>query len=172
MADIRIYVADLAAYNSGKLHGAWIDATIELDEIHYQIQSMLKESPESAAEEFAIHDYEGFGVCGLSEYESIESVREKACFIQSADAEELVGELLNYFGGNVGDAKKALEENYNGCHESLADYAQELTEETSEIPRHLVAYIDYERMGRDMELSGDVFSIEAAHNEVHVFWNH
>ena len=24
--DIRIYVADLAAYNNGKLHGVWIDA--------------------------------------------------------------------------------------------------------------------------------------------------
>lgn len=50
--------------------------------------------------------------------------------------------MLNYFGGNVDDAKKALEENYNGCYESLADYVQELTEETSEIPEHLVAYID------------------------------
>lgn len=44
MADIRIYVADLAAYNSGKLHGVWIDATIELDEIQGCIQAMLKES--------------------------------------------------------------------------------------------------------------------------------
>ena len=26
-AEIRIYVADLAAYNNGKLHGVWIDAT-------------------------------------------------------------------------------------------------------------------------------------------------
>ena len=25
--EIRIYVADLAAYNNGKLHGVWIDAT-------------------------------------------------------------------------------------------------------------------------------------------------
>ena len=24
--EIRIYVADLAAYNNGKLHGVWIDA--------------------------------------------------------------------------------------------------------------------------------------------------
>ncbi len=49
---------------------------------------------------------------------------------------------------------------------------QELTEGTSEIPKDLEFYIDYERMGRDMEYSGDVFTIETAHDEVHVFWNH
>ena len=25
-SDFKIYVADLAAYNNGKLHGVWIDA--------------------------------------------------------------------------------------------------------------------------------------------------
>ena len=30
---IRIYVADLAAYNAGHLHGVWADATQELDDI-------------------------------------------------------------------------------------------------------------------------------------------
>jgi len=46
-----------------------------------------------------------------------------------------------------------------------------LTEGT-EIPQYLQFYIDYEKMGRDMELSGDVFTIETAHDEVHVFWSH
>ena len=33
-------------------------------------------------------------------------------------------------------------------------------------------YIDYERMGRNMEISGDAFTIETAHDQVHVFWGH
>ena len=65
-----------------------------------------------------------------------------------------------------------MEENYCGCHSSLADYAQELTEQTSEIPENLAFYIDYERMGRYMEMSGDIYTIETAHDEVHVFWSH
>lgn len=65
-----------------------------------------------------------------------------------------------------------MEEQYNGCYSSLADYAQELTEDTSEIPEHLEFYIDYERMDRDMELGGDVFTIETAFDEVHVFRNY
>ena len=168
--EIRIYVADLAAYNNGKLHGVWIDATDELDDIQEQINKMLENSPEGFAEEFAIHDYEGFGSYGLGEYEGIESVHEIACFIE--EYPELAGELLNQFGGDLEDARKAIEENYSGCHTSLADYVQKLTEETSEIPSHLESYIDYERMGRDMELGGDIYTIETAHDEVHVFWNH
>ena len=107
--EIRIYVADLAAYHNGKLHGVWIDATQELDDIRDQINVMLAESPEGFAEEYAIHDYEGLG-----------------------------GELLSHFGGHLEDARKAMEENYSGCYKSLADYAEELTEGTSQIPENLV----------------------------------
>ena len=33
----RIYVASLSDYNAGRLHGVWIDAAEELDEIWSQI---------------------------------------------------------------------------------------------------------------------------------------
>ena len=80
--------------------------------------------------------------------------------------------LLSHFGGDLEDAKKAAEEQYSGCYKSLADYAEELTEGTAEIPEHLQSYIDYERMGRDMEMSGDIYTIESAYQEVHIFWSH
>ncbi|HBO1348742.1 TPA: antirestriction protein ArdA, partial [Pseudomonas aeruginosa] len=41
---IRIYVADLAAYNAGHLHGVWIDATLGLDDIQAQVSAMLAAS--------------------------------------------------------------------------------------------------------------------------------
>jgi len=39
--EISIYVADLAAYNNGILHGVWIDATQDIDDIQEQINDML-----------------------------------------------------------------------------------------------------------------------------------
>lgn len=168
--EIRIYVADLAAYNNGKLHGVWIDATQDLDDIQDQINAMLAESPEGFAEEYAIHDYEGFGGYSVSEYEGIQTLHEIACFIE--EHPDLAGELLSHFGGHLEDAQKAMEENYSGRYKSLADYAEELTEGTSQIPENLAFYIDYERMGRDMELSGDIYTTETAYEEVHVFWSH
>ncbi|KDA00731.1 antirestriction protein ArdA, partial [Hyphomonas oceanitis] len=48
----RIYVACLAAYNNGRLHGAWIDA-ITPDAIRAGVREMLATSPEPDAEEWA-----------------------------------------------------------------------------------------------------------------------
>ena len=118
-SEIRIYIADLAAYNNGRLHGVWIDATQDPDDIQEQINEMLADSPEQDAEEYAIHDYEGFGRYGLGEYEGIETAHEIACFID--ENPELGGELLNNFGGSLEDARKAIEDNYCGCYKSLAD---------------------------------------------------
>jgi antirestriction protein len=127
----RIYVACLAAYNNGRLHGAWIDATQNVDEIQGEITKMLKASPEEGAEEYAIHDYEGFESASIEEYQSIESVIAIAAFIKEHGA--LGGKLLGYFS-NLDDAKTAIEENYAGEFDSLTDFARELTEESTAIP--------------------------------------
>ncbi|NVN63924.1 antirestriction protein ArdA [Pseudomonas putida] len=164
----RIYVADLAAYNSGHLHGVWIDASEEVEAIQEQITAMLAASPVLDAEEYAIHDYEGFDGYALGEYAGIDTAHEVACFIEEFPA--FGGALLAQFS-SIEDARKAADEDYCGCYESLADYAQELTEETTVIPESLRYYINYEAMARDMELNGDVFTLEVGYREVHVFWN-
>ncbi|HCF4204954.1 TPA: antirestriction protein ArdA [Pseudomonas aeruginosa] len=164
----RIYVADLAAYNGGYLHGVWIDASEEVEAIQEQITAMLAASPVPDAEEYAIHDYEGFAGYALGEYAGIDTAHEVACFIEEFPA--FGGALLAQFS-SIEDARKAADEDYCGCYESLADYAQEITEETTVIPESLTYYINYEAMARDMELNGDVFTLEVGYREVHVFWN-
>ena len=79
---IRIYVADLAADNSGYLHGAWIDATAELENIQGQINALLASSSVEGAEEYAIHDHEGIDGYNLGEYEGIEAAHEIVLFIE------------------------------------------------------------------------------------------
>ena len=70
----RIYVACLAAYNNGYLHGAWIDADQDAGQIRDEIAAILARSPVEDAEEYAIHDYEGFEGVSISEYAGIDSV--------------------------------------------------------------------------------------------------
>ncbi len=53
----KIYIACLAAYNNGYLHGKWIDATQDVDSIYSNIRNVLASSPIPDAEEWAIHDY-------------------------------------------------------------------------------------------------------------------
>ena len=164
-----IYVACLAAYNDAILHGTWIDATLSPDAIREAIRSMLKASPIKEAEEFAIHDYDNFHSLQLSEWGNIDDVHAYATFI--AEHGPLGADLIAHMD-TVELAQSAIEDGYAGCYNSLADFAQELTEDTTKIPTNLAYYIDYDRMARDMELSGDIFTIETAHDEVHVFWSH
>ncbi|MFX9180936.1 antirestriction protein ArdA, partial [Acinetobacter baumannii] len=77
----RIYVACLAAYNNGILHGAWLDVTEDACAIWDGIAAMLAKSPVPDAEEWAIHDYEGFAGIRISEYEGIERIAELAGFL-------------------------------------------------------------------------------------------
>jgi antirestriction protein len=162
----KIYVACLASYNAGYLHGCWIDATLEIESIWNEVRGMLATSPVAGAEEWALHDFEGFGSLRLSEFEGIERVHELACFIE--DNPEIGAHLLSYYCGDVDEARRAME-NYQGCFDDIADYAAQLAEECMEIPPHLEHYIDYGAMARDMELNGEFFTIETGFNEVHVF---
>ncbi len=163
----RIYVACLAAYNNGHLHGSWIDVEDE-DSIHEAVRAVLKSSPITEAEEWAIHDYENFDGVTINEYDSFARVVEIAEFLENCSG--FGGKLLENYGGDIEDAESALER-YSGEYESLADFAEELTESTTEIPKNLKYYIDYKSMARDMEMNGDVFSIETGYKEIHVFWN-
>ncbi|MEH6717126.1 antirestriction protein ArdA [Parasphingorhabdus flavimaris] len=166
--EIRIYVACLAAYNNGTLHGKWIEANQDPYDIWNEVSAMLVASPIEDAEEWAIHDYEGFEGYSISEYEGFERVSEIAKFIDEQGA--LGGKLLEYYS-DLDDAKKALGENYVGEYESLTDFAQEITEQGTPIPENLTFYIDYEKMARDLEIN-DVLTIKTAFDQVHVFWAH
>lgn len=61
------------AHNSGRLHGVWLDATLDLEDVQSQVNAMLAASPVANAEEYAIHDHEGFGSFSVGEYAGLES---------------------------------------------------------------------------------------------------
>lgn len=163
--EIRIYVACLASYNNGTLHGTWIDATQGVDGIWREVSKMLLKSPAEFAEEWAIHDHEGFGGIHISEYEGFDTIAEYAEFIEGHG--DLGAKLISYYGG-FDNAKEAIADHYAGEYNSLSDYAEQLTAETTQIPEALRYYIDYDKMARDLEIN-DVLAIEAGQS-VHVFW--
>lgn len=163
----RIYVACIAAYNNGHLHGAWIDAAQEPWGLYDETKAILAASPIGGAEEWAIHDYEGFGEIRIEEYTGFERVSALACFI--TEHGNIGGALLDYFNGDIDEAREAIDGRYLGEHASLADYVQDLTEETTPIPHALRYYIDYRAMARDAEMNGDLFTVTTAFDVVHVF---
>jgi antirestriction protein len=164
----RIYVACLAAYNNGHLHGRWIEATTP-DKIVAEVRAMLAASPEPGAEEWAIHDYEGFEGAHLSEYASFESVCELAEFI--GEYGQLAARIYGHYGNDLEQARAAFED-YAGEYRSAADFAEELhTEIGTQIPECLSYYIDWQALARDMTLNGEIMVFQTGFDEVHVFWS-
>ena len=163
----KIYVACLAAYNNGYLHGKWIDADRDVDALREEVNKILAASPIPNAEEFAVHDYEEFGDFCIDEYTGLETISEVANFI--AEHDELGAAVLAHTNGSIDEAKTLLEECYHGEHASEEDFAYYWTHEVDcrEIPDYLKYYVDYTAMARDFFIS-DFFSIEVDH-KVHVF---
>ena len=161
----RIYVACLASYNAGKLYGQWINANQTAEDIREEINQLLKGSSEPLAEEWAIHDYEGFNGVKLNEYESVEKVVELAQLIEEH------GEAFAGYAEWVGldyATSEDFEEAYSGEWDSEEEFAEDLMGQCYEVPKHLESYIDYEKFARDLFIS-DYFSVESSQGRVFVF---
>jgi antirestriction protein len=163
----RIYVASLSDYNDGRLHGAYIDAAQEPDELHQEVRRMLAASPMPGAEEFAVHDYEGFGPLRLEEYEGLETISTVAMGI----AEH--GPAFAHWAALVGtqnpDALARFEDAHYGHFESVEAYVEELFDDLGvraqveeSVPEWLRDYVhlDVASFARDMEANGELWTSE------------
>lgn len=161
----RIYVACLASYNNGILHGQWIDADQDAEDIYEEIQKMLKQSPMPGAEEWAIHDYEGFEDIQLSEYESIEKIAYLSEMIDKHG--KAFAAYVSYQGLEYAQ-EDGFEDSYAGTYKSEQDFGYEIAKECLTIPESIEVYFDYEAYTRDLFLS-DYYSITDDEHNVHVF---
>jgi antirestriction protein len=87
----RIYVACLAAYTSGLLHGAWIAVGDDAEGLRDQITAVLAASPVADAEEYAIHDHDGFGGISIGEHANLDQLVEIAGFLARAGPARSLG---------------------------------------------------------------------------------
>jgi antirestriction protein len=176
MENIRIYVASLADYNAGKLHGVWVDATDSAEEIGEQVSTMLKASTEPDAEEYAIHDHVGFMGFEMREFESLEFVSWLAGMIEEHGGafvsflETFEPPKLSFSRENRESATLDFEDRFRGCFDSETDFAESFIEDTGLLAgcdETIRAYFDVARYARDLFLGGDFLFVNGA-----VFDNH
>lgn len=168
--DPRIYVACLAAYNNGRLHGAWIDANQSADDINAEVQTMLAASPEPGAEKWTIHDYEGFGELRMSEWESFERVSAIAAGIAEHGA--AFAAWLSYDQDRDPVDTEAFEDAYRGEWESLRDYAENFADDiglyaAAEQAGSQYVTVDIEMLTRDLDI--ELYAARSDHGTVYVF---
>ena len=162
----QVYVACVAAYNGGTLHGAWIHLWDNEKKQDEEIQAMLATSPEPDAEEWRIDDHEG--LCGIGSGASLEDCRLVADLVLDHDEDVVTAALsLTHY---VEEAKELVEDKHEGAWDSLGDWAHDYMsncgnlEEGSLVER----YFDYDSFGRDCEMAGDISSVRVG-GQVHVF---
>ncbi len=169
-AEPRIYVACLAAYNNGLLHGEWIDADQSADELHEAVARMLAASPQPGAEEWAIHDYEGFGSLRLGEYESLERVATIAEGI--AEHGDAFSAWLSYDESQDATDMQSFEDAYRGEWDSLRAYAEDYAESTgmydaAEKSGSQYVVVDIDMLTRDLDI--ELYSVRSDRGTVYVF---
>ena len=187
----RIYVADLAAYNAGILHGVWVELDgKDEDEIQSEIDAMLRASPEPnvmvdcpeckaegclpgclhgdshackgtgkvpSAEEWAVHDYEGFEGLDPGEYPGLPTLVLWAKML--AEHGEAWSEYVRWQCDSA--TEEDFNERYQGEFDSPADFAQELFEQLynldASMPHELRYHINWDSVARDMRYGGDFY---------------
>ena len=175
----RIYVASLSDYNAGILHGTWLEVTDDTEQLETGISKMLAASPTTArfgepAEEWAIHDYEGWFNLRLGEYEAIERLA------RVADGIARHGEAYAAWIGSCGPDDEQLDnfdEAFLGEHDSPEAFGESMLDDMGfdldgieGIPEGLRPYIEFDVAGwvRDMEYNGEIMVVEGGRS-VYVF---
>lgn len=157
----RIYVACLASYSCGMLHGAWVDCTGKsADDLREDVAAILKSSPIKGAEEWAIHDNEGFGSL-VEEYTPLDVI---AAIEGVLDAGHGVGlrYLVQWGGYRAPEAiDKAAEVVWTD--QEPAQYAEDHTGDSGGlegVPAHILPFIDWEAMGHEWVTSGAIVKVD------------
>lgn len=163
----RIWIASLADYNNGRLHGKWIKADQDPDDLERAAKTILANTSEPDAEEWAIHDYDDFPGVRIGEHESLEDVAAIAKGL--AKHGPAFGAWTNLCRNTTGtldhDLLTQFEDHYLGSYMTTQQWAQEEAEALGledtldhTLPSALRWYvtIDYVALARDLELNGDI----------------
>jgi len=156
----RIYVADLAAYNAGRLRGDWITPSGDVDELAEQIQDVLrshKRKGEPVSEEWAIHDYDGFPDMG--EYPGLKELAAMANALESCNNPEALRVLMAaepYYAEDVDAAVSYVDDNFIGIYKDASrELVDEWLDEGIISEEQIANHFDAEAFGRDARMDLD-----------------
>lgn len=156
MEEIKVFIVNLGKYNEGTPTGAWFTLPIDSSE--------LKERLELGGnyEEYAIHDYES--PIPISEYTSIAELnklfRSYQTIAENADPAILheVRAIVGTWFTGLDDLAEHVDDimvYHVGSMKELAMDAVDSGAVFGEVPSTLSAYIDYEALGRDLNIDGN-----------------
>jgi len=150
---MSVYITNLGKYNEGEAVGAWFTLPV----CHEDVAEKIGLNAEY--EEYAIHDYEL--PFEIGEYTSIDELNRLCGLVEELDGTEIYDALSELLASgcfrNIEDLVEKQDDirYWSGCHD-MSDVAYECVEEgyLGDVPERVQWYIDYEKLGRDMEING------------------
>ncbi len=161
--EIKLYLADLAAYNGGRLIGEWI--TLPVAEEY--LNAVIARLGHDGQTDIAIHDYEA--PFRIGEYDDISALNRLAEILDDCGEDEAVLEIIV---GNVSvssaaslnewvdEVERVLDDSeytiYWDCQD-MGDVAAEVVENSGlldGVDDTVCRYFDYDAYGRDLEIEG------------------
>lgn len=130
----KIYVADIAAYNEGKLIGEWLDLSdydsgSEVMEAISELMKKWSKEQRVEREEYAIHDYENIPSNLYSEYMGEDTFDKVIEFYKASDELGLPMEVLKKWMEDTGnDDVSSAKDAYFGTYKDQEDFAYEQVE--------------------------------------------
>lgn len=151
--DIVIYVACLASYNQGILHGIHITINgLTENDITDQINEMINNSPAFMPEEYQIHDYEGTDL--LLDRWSWSDIFLLAEVIEETDLAVLTAVIDRLGEHYLTQALEMINDGNIVVYESKDDMIDQWLESFDNIPEQLEYYIDRDAVYRTFYTEG------------------
>ena len=164
---IKIYVASLEAYNSGRMVGDWVTPS---DYLSFEKFNNAIQVATEYADEVAVHDYDGINL--NNEYPDFE---EFYYFCHALKDSWLDEEIILAYAEDTGDELDNelianAENSYVGTYSSFQEYADQWADEQlQDTDDFLKNYFDYESHARDLEY--DYMVCDVSDYNVAVFSN-
>lgn len=167
----EVWVSTYGLYNNGMLLGYWVDATdapltVEefLGELVLRGHEVTSQAIACMGEELWCFDVD-FDWCEMS----VTDAHELGAILEEVDRQGCATEYFAYaenmYGTSTAGGRKPVSldefgEAYVGTFNNLEEYVEEFVVDIGEFGNaspFLQQYIDYERLGRDMILGGDIW---------------
>ncbi|RKJ42515.1 antirestriction protein ArdA [Butyricicoccus sp. 1XD8-22] len=157
--EIKIYVANLAAYNNGEMKGGWFTLPTPMDEIFEVVFSPHELDEDGQPHgDWAIHDFEA--PFEIHEYSSIDQLNEIAEIFELLTEKQIDAVMAMYKYGvctDLTEAKQDLEKViwFHDCKD-MSDVARHYLENQyneEEYPLFF-RYFDFDAYGAELQTSG------------------
>lgn len=168
---LKVYVTDLASYNSGYLIGEFCTLPMDKTELDAKVAEILakgaKACGETEHEEYFITDYEfeGTKLFKVEEYSNLDELNEKCEQIADLSDEDQrkVAYLMDYVGFDFDDALERYEDVTIYESTTLKEIAEDFIYETVDmdsLPDIIRNNIDFDGIAVDLDISGEYDSVD------------